>query len=356
MDLVLYAAPAFEAYNPESIERDGAGGSETMAWEMAWRLVERGHRVRVFAHAKNKTGTFRGVEWLDLADFQGTACEVLVSSRVPEVVDAFYRLDAGHKLLWAHDCHYDSRLTQDRASQFDTFLVLTPWHARFWRERYPFTSDRITVTRNGIDPALFERTVARDPHRIIYSSSPDRGLDRAVRAMPSIRARVPDATLHVFYGLTNLLLRAEDTGDRNLLVDAGEVRYLLRTHERFGVVFHERVPQDRLAVEFLKSGVWGYPTSWWETSCITAMQAQAAGCRTVTTARGALVDTAGGAGTMITHDPESPEYLPAYVDAVVEALTRPENGDRAALRAQARQRFSLDGLTDEWDAMLRALV
>ena len=72
--------------------------------------------------------------------------------------------------------------------------------------------------------------------------------------------------------------------------------------EQKGVVAHGRVDQQTLAREMLSAGVWILPTWFCETSCISAMEAQAAGLRIVASKLAALEETVADRGELITED------------------------------------------------------
>ena len=40
----------------------------------------------------------------------------------------------------------------------------------------------------------------RNLHRVIYTSSYDRGLEHLLKMWPDVKKSVPDAELHIFYG------------------------------------------------------------------------------------------------------------------------------------------------------------
>jgi glycosyltransferase involved in cell wall biosynthesis len=111
---------------------------------------------------------------------------------------------------------------------------------------------------------------------------------------PQIRQRVPDAELHAFYGW--------DVFDKMAMRDPHRMAFKLRLlakaaevgGEESGVFLHGRVSQPELARQMRDARVWGYPTYFTETSCIGAMEARAAGLPIVTTALGALNETAFG--------------------------------------------------------------
>jgi glycosyltransferase involved in cell wall biosynthesis len=355
LDVVIYVGPGPEPWNPDTASKSGIGGSETAAMEMARRLVERGSSVRVYGDCELIEGKFDGVEYVHHRKFRDVECDVLITSRRPHVVDDEFRARARAVLCWVHDVHLGSALTHARSLRIDRFLTLSQWHRNFFLKNHKFVHpDQVLVTRNGIDLRRFAgKDVLRNPHRAVYSSSPDRGLDVALRAWPSVRARVPDAELHVYYGFQTWESSTTDPGQLDL------IRYLkdlIKKNEGHGVVYHGRIAQDELALEFLRSGVWAYPTWFSETSCITAMEAQAAGLRMVTSPIAALKETVGDRGTMIQGDWLSPDYMGKWVDSVVDAMSRPDDGDRRSLSKYAVANFGWDSLADDWMAMLRKAV
>lgn len=356
LDVVFYVGYSVETWNPKTFEKSGLGGSETAVVEMSKRLSALGHRVRVFgdcvrhAGVPSLEGTFDGVEYLHYEKFKDVHCDVLVSSRRPEAIDA-PGLDYRRAVLWVHDIHCGDKLTAERAKKFDLIWALTEWHRGFLIAKYSFLDlQKVGVTRNGIDLRRFDKSVPRNPRRAIYSSSPDRGLQTALTAWPEIRARVPGAELHVFYGFNNWEPFADESQKKTIAY----LKKLLAETE--GVHYHGRQPQERLAEEFLKSGVWAYPTWFHETSCITAMEAQAAGLRIVTSPIAALNETVGTRGVLIPGDWLSTPYKEKFVNAVTAAMLKEDDEDRRALAAYAREHFGWDELAKEWEhAMLDLL-
>ena len=104
----------------------------------------------------------------------------------------------------------------------------------------------------------------------------------------------------------------------------------------------------------MSAGVWAYPTWFTETSCITAMEAQAAGLHIVTSPIAALNETVGPRGKMISGDWLSKEYHDAFVDEVVKALKKPSSRHRKAVMKYAREHFSWDNVVQSWDDMFKS--
>lgn len=358
LDIVFYVGTGCEPWTPADVAAGGIGGSETMAMEMARRLSKLGHTIRLYGDCAGKEGVYDGVHYLHENKYRDVVCDVLVTSRRPHAVDSGHNIQARTTVCWVHDVHLGRSLTHDRALKIDKFFTLTQWHKGNLLDAHRcIHPDQVMVTRNGIDFSRFEgKDLVRNPHRAVYSSSPDRGLWTALQCWPRIRAIVPDAELHVFYGFHTWEMTAAANNDQGQLDLIKGVKLAMEEQSGKGVFFHGRVDQDRLASEFLQSGVWAYPTWFSETSCITAMEAQAAGCRIVTSPIAALNETVGPRGTMVYGDWLSAPYHDDFVGAVVSAMTRPEDGDRQTMIDHAKENFSLDRLAEDWTKMLRDLV
>ena len=358
LDVVIYTGRALEPWDPDTLRAEGMAGSETMAWELARQLVGLGHRVRVFADCLGKEGLFEGVEWLDFRRFHGLTCDVLLSSREPAAVDPAHEVKAKARLLWVHDVHCGERLTPERDARTDAYLCLSGWHVACFLQHHPQVSaGKVLQIRNGIDVDEFSPhpSEVRDPVRAIYSSCPSRGLKIALDAWPQVRAAVPSATLHVYYGFQNWERRATLDGDQRALETILALKLQLENTD--GVEFHGRVSPGVLAAQFRGASLWAYPNWFEETSCITAMQAQAAGLRIVTSALAALSETVGDRGVLLAQDPRSDAYRTAFTQATIAALrSEPTEAERAALRAYAARHFDLLRLAVDFVAIFRGLL
>lgn len=350
LDVIFYVGRGVEPWNPLTASINGIGGSETAVIEMSRRLQGMGHRIRVFGDCVNGLeGKFDGVEYLDAAKYKDLSCDVLITSRKPEAVDASHNVRRRVTLCWVHDIHCGGALTHERALKIDKMLCLSDWHKGNVLNTYQYLHpSQVLRTRNGIDLVKFNKDILRNPHRAVYSSSPDRGMEVAVRIWPRVRERIPDAELHIFYGFQTWEACA-DAGQKILI---NSLKKLLQDYSSCGVFFHGRVSQSRLSEEYLKSGVWAYPTWFSETSCISAMEAHAAGLRMVTSPIAALNETVGPRGRMVAGDWLSLDYQNRFIDEVVRAMMNPDNTDRESLRSYAQNNFGWDSLAQEWEKML----
>lgn len=334
LDIVFACAVTDEEWNPDTARERGIGGSETAVIEMARRLAGLGHRVRVFCSTPSD-GLFDGVEYRSMAritDVRG--CDILIAWRDAGSLDY---VPAKSKWLWVHDTNIGAANSWN-LHLADRVLALSDWHAKHLIEKAGVDWEKVSTTRNGIDTSRFSANPPRTPHRVLYTSSPDRGLEQLLDAWPQVRAGVPDAELHVFYGwdmLERMALR-EPTSSQGVFFAALKTK--LAALDGRGVFIHGRVDQNVLADEMLRSGVWVHPstqpdgTEFTETSCISAMESQAAGMNVVYRPVGALPETVCiGMPILDLAD------LATYVMAAMESPAQEKS-----------TAFGWDGVVDQW--------
>ena len=289
MKIVIWTGPAWETWGPQSL-KTGLGGSEIAAIHMSSELARWGHEVAVLGQVS--PCEWEGVKFHDYRMFgPGTiGCDVFISSRT---LGAVHKLkpDAKITALWCHDIHVGDDY-QGLMRRYDMVLCLSEWAKKVLSNYYnDVPKDKFVLTRNGIDPRLFLREPKKEGCKAIYSSSPDRGLDHLLNYWPKIRAMRQDAELHVYYGFETWQAMANQ---RKNSYDQSQIDFFkskLNQLSEQGVVSHGRVGQAELAKAYLEASLWLYPTNFLETSCLTAMEAQASGTLAITTKLAALAET-----------------------------------------------------------------
>lgn len=322
----IYCGPGWEQWAPSDIEHKGLGGSETAAVRLANALATYDAHVTVYGEVSvGAVGqvVYKHHSAFDPQDFR----DLLIVSRIPEVYDR--RVNAVRSLLWMHDTDAMDRLTPYRAEQVDRVMCLSQWHHDHLAAMYPFIKDKLYITRNGIDPSYFQRPegMGRLPHRAVYTSSPDRGLDLLLEWWPEIRRRVPDAELRYAYASVYDAVAARDPRIRAFRVE------LDRLSEQPGVTNLGALTQPQVAQEMMQAGVWLAPSfstpggvQFNETFCIGAVEAAAAGCRRVMSQWGALTerDETGypeSRWVPVSVDGSGLPQQAEFIDAVVKAMT-----------------------------------
>ena len=214
---------------------------------------------------------------------------------------------------------------------------------------------KIVVTSNGVKVDLIRELEKsgkpeRNPKKLIYASSPDRGLLTLLKIFPRAKEIVPDIELHCFYGVNNIEALIEF--NPRFRHYQGFVDKLKRALDQPGVHWRGRVSQRELYREWLTAGIWCYPTHFGETSCITCMEAQCLGAVPVTNPYWALSENVTH-GVWITGDPQNDSLIQArYVDAIVRVATSPGTDEfRRRMMHSCRGRFNWDRVVDQWESL-----
>lgn len=320
-------------FGPDSHLRGHLGGSEEAVLYLAPALQAVGAEMTIYSpRPADATHVVRdGVLWRDAADFDfGGEHGAVLFWRCPEVLLHPEVKAAGYrKILWLHDTHYGAPAEAYKAA--DAVVVLSAFHKRILceREGLDVNAIRFAVASNGIDLALYPPVTGEEDrgHRVVYGSSPDRGLDRLLGAWPAVRAAVPDATLDVFY--------TWDLLDRMRPAEAARLRKLADGAAPLGVTVRGGVDHATLAAAYRAAAVWAYPTGFEEISCITAMKAQAAGAWPVVTRFAALPETVIG-GTFVRPDADAATIAEAIATALVGG---PGAAARRSLAAGAAEKY-----------------
>ena len=347
---------AFERWSYDSPTKRGIGGSETAIVELSKRLAKRGFEVIVYVPLeKGVKSEWQGTVWKDVDEADFSLKGHWVICRSPILFSKFSPQHPDQKIyLQMQDVDYPMKSPQTLIC--DKFLALCDTHVAFTKNVHSEVAGRVVRSANGIRTDLIEEQekknkVQRDPHRIMYASSPDRGLVNLLKIFPKIRQRVPDATLHAFYGFDNIRKIVKD----NIPIDdiGTSIKDLEKLMSQPGVTWHGRISQVELYDEWRKSGIWGYPTRFAETSCITSMEAQALGAIPVTNPFWALLDNV-MYGSVIDGDPAvNPMTQIEYINEICYWMTN-ENVEKIRLEMikKARERFDWERVVDSYIEMM----
>lgn len=126
-------------------------------------------------------------------------------------------------------------------------------------------------------------------HILGYFSSPDRGIQYALKMWPKIIEKYPDAEFHIFYGFDLFLKAYSNNPERMRWYE--KVMELIKTQKN--IIYHGKIGQDELNEWMKKIGIWFYPTDFEETNCIVALSAQDNGCVPCVINKAALKETVG---------------------------------------------------------------
>ena len=365
--LVYYTGVALEPWGPERLET-GLGGSETAVLQLAsrWKAMDPDREVAVYlrmgapddgaagaaaAAAAAAEREWRGVRLVDVAAFNPSdSFGTFIAWRSLELLDE--PLDARLVLLDLHDMPRRRDMSPRRLARVDRLMC----KSEFQRGVLPpvASGTPACVLPNGVDEELVARVKAevwgetgrdgemrgdmvarvkaerRQPAapaaeadagaprpaapRLVYTSSYDRGLEHMLRhGWPALLARVPDATLHVYYGWrTHELLHPASAwrdGMKALLASFGP-----------SVVDHGRVGQLELLRAKARAQLLYYVGDWPEIDCIAVREAAMLGCVPLTSSVAVFSDPSKDYVLRVEGDPTEPSTQRAAAARAAEIL------------------------------------
>lgn len=309
------------------------GGMQSAICYLARELASAGHRVTV-ANAVSEAVTDEGVRFIPWQRYplqDGPDIDAVIPVlATPDLVKLWHGAfrDSGSDPLWLLWCQHGTdqpgvEHLRDPGFQalLDGVIAVSEWQAQRYREAFGIGWDKLMVMRNGVSPAFLELhepgqlilpAKSADP-LLVYTSTPYRGLGLLLDALPLIRARVANARLKVFSSLQVYGIAADDDVNRALYERCAATE---------GVEYVGGVGQRRLAEELKAAWCLAYPNVFPETSCISVMEALAAGCKVVTTLNGALPETAAGFATLIVNPANREDLVTRFAEAVAETILR----------------------------------
>lgn len=355
MKIHLFHPAHFEKWDYRWPDTYGIGGSETCQVELSWRLARRGFDVHCYAPLPDDAQPhWRGTTWHRLEDFDPEADGLWVLMRCPAMLQYFgHRRPGQPRWLLCQDIDYGEHLTPERTQKLDLILPLCHDHKRHLLKKYPWLiRPMLHVSSNGVRDDLVQESIGhasqRNPYKLLWASSPDRGLLCALAIFRRVREQVPEAEFHVCYGFQNL---DQFKGGWNRHIIS---RIKLEIEQTPGVVHHERLSQPELYRQHATSAVWPYPTEFRETNCITIQEAQCLGAVPVVNPLWAVKEKL-RYGYFVRGNPYDNALLMCmHTDAIVEVMSDPDSAEanRQENMELCLEEFSWERVVDQYERLL----
>jgi len=309
-------------------------GSELSLMQLAKRLAKK-HTVKLYT-AKDKLNT---------ADH-----DVIIVSRYLIYFNYVEHKDA-KLVIWSHDFNllgwqYDKPLPEhgkyllkNCMDKVDKVVCLSPWHQGIIKERHEIPEELFTQIGHGINNDDYEDGVERIPNTLMWTSDFVRSLPETIKMLNDIKGH--KLTLNV-YGKDSSPSRKVDA----------ELKKLIDT-SKHDIIMHGWTSNKELIKGWQKTDIWFYPTNYYETYCITALEAQRAGCFCITSDIGALTTTVGDRGVRIAGDPNIEQFQTGIINSLQHYLDNRNDMEKYRVRAQSwANEQTLDKTANKWEEML----
>lgn len=188
-------------------------------------------------------------------------------------------------ILWQH-LDIDQAAVQQIGNpafvdSLDAIVFVSHWQHEQYRKKWNLPGDKCFVIQNAINPIK----IHKKPNKIklIYTSMPNRGLELLLDSYKLLTNKVSC----VVYSGTSIY------GPKYHKQESKNYTALYKRMKALGIKHIEYATNDEIYQDLENSHILAYPSIFQETSCLSAIQALAAGCKVVTTNFGALPETCG---------------------------------------------------------------
>ena len=290
----------------------GLTGSEVTFFRMAAEMVKRGHSVDLFSKLVEGGVIWNGVRcWTyqdDLTLDYDAAVSYISADPLADVSVLAFR-------IVHQQCRGWSMSKQGWDENVDLICALSTKHAVNLADSN-LDLPKFRLLPDGVDLDAF-KPVAKQPGRVIYASSPERGLHRLLECWPRIRAEAKHAHLRVFYDQHSL----DHAGDDETRRRAAYIKAALPRLVRHGVEVIGGASRERIEREMAEAEVLAYPLEskeLTETFGCVVLEAMASGCVPVLCFDDAFGELWGDCAVCV----EAPigEHLDEFVEKVVRVL------------------------------------
>jgi len=280
-DLVYFCGQSAEAWTPETAKTKGIGGSEEHVINLTRELVKLGWNVTVYNNCGVKEQEFDGVKYKPWWEFNTRdKQDVCILWRSPMLCD--HEINADKIIVDLHDCISPEEFLPKRVAKIDKIVVKSKWQ----RGLFPkVPDDKFVVLDNCFDLKEYLGECKNDPKTMIYTSSPDRGLNAFLDIYEEVKKAIPDVKAIARYGWGVFDVHYSNEPDK-----LEWKQKLVNRLNALGLDF-SRLSHDEIAEKYQEAGIWLYPSEFGEIHCITAIKAQAAGAIPITTNFAALDET-----------------------------------------------------------------
>ncbi len=376
MKLVMYTEGL--PFDGNTIYEKSLGGSETAAYYICRELAKR-NEVVLYCNTE-RPGIYEGVEyrkaekflpWLKEYKGEEPIADIFICSRhIQHLMDKDVQEKFRAIVVWNHDIITPEygQLYQLTMWAMDCLFFNSQFHKEQADRALVFIPERSHyISRNGVDLELVRsatQNVARQANKVIYTSRPDRGLDVLLEMWPRIKQALPDLHLYIAY----YEFKAADEGPlKNLVTKLDAMIAKLPDVHKLPAM-----KKEDLYKEIASSMLLVYPSIFWETSCMAAIEAIACGTPVVTSSYCALKETVPDHqvgllvkgsprvqqddGTFVYNEPAT-QYQKRFVKRVVQLMSSMAEWEKlhqGCLRWSQQYDYGVIGA--EWDAKLREVL
>jgi len=233
--------------------------------------------------------------------------------------------------------------SKDYVNKLDHIVFNSNWNFEKFQYQFKIPESKSIVIKNAIEK-IDPHEKPRDKINLIYHTTPWRGLVHLLKVFKNLKLKNVELNIcssTIIYGKKfDSILGKKYENIFEECKNTKNVNYL-------GFVENNKI------INLLKNmHIYAYPSIWPETSCISAIEAMAAGCEIVSSNLGALYETCAPFGTFVTFDSNFENFEKKYqkvLEKSIENFWSEENQKKIKLQREViNLTYSWSTRSKEW--------
>ena len=233
--------------------------------------------------------------------------------------------------------------SKDYINELDYIVFNSNWNFEKFQYQFKIPEEKSLVIRNAIEKIDYKEK-SKEKINLIYHTTPWRGLIHLLKVfknlnLENVELNVCSSTIIYGKKFDDILGKKFDKTFEECK-STKNVNYL-------GYVENEKI------IELLKKmHIYAFPSVWPETSCISAIEAMAAGCQIVSSNLGALYETCAPFGTLVSFDRNFDNFEKKFEKVLLDSIKNfwsDENQKKLKMQRETINLiYSWDSRTVEW--------
>lgn len=257
------------------------------------------------------------------------------------------------QLYWLHDLPGDpesAHLANGGWNKFEKLIFVSNWQFQQYQAFYGLPWHKSIVLQNAIDPIVPEDK-SKDKFKIIYNTTPHRGLEILVPVFEKLAEKHPNVELDVFSSF-----KAYGWEERDKPYE--ELFQRCKDHPKIN--YHGYQPNNVVRKALAEAHIQAYPSIWQETSCMSLMEAMSAGCLCIHPNYAALYETSANWTWMYQWTEAKRDHASVLYTHLSTALetywTEGVQSRLAGQKAYADVFYSWQFRKQQWEALLTGIL
>lgn len=261
-----------------------------------------------------------------------------------------------HSILWLHDMFNDPEALHlkdaEARKRFDKIVYVSNYQKTTFEMAYGINPSESVVMHNAIEPIEHhEKPDHNDEIRLIYHTTPHRGLDILVPVFEELAKHNPKLVLDVYSSFAIYGWNQRDADYEHLFE---------RCRQHPQINYHGYQPNSVVRDALKKAHIFAFPSIWTETSCIAAMEAMSAGCAIVHPNLGALQETISNFGISYNYNEDVNVHANIFIgvlSAAIEQVGSEQMKNRLAFqKAYADSFYNWETRVGQWNGLLSGIL